>query len=135
MKMSEEQKVIIIPCSGIGKAFGTIGREATYVVVEEMRKGKADTMCLSSIVVGDEESRKLIKSLPCISVDGCPLECAKKNIELSKGRVEASFRVIDVFKDYKDLRTESVTFLDENGRRLAELLAKKIAEKVDELSG
>lgn len=134
-KISEEQKVIIIPCSGIGKAFGTTGREATYIVVEEMRNGKADTLCLSLIVVGDEKSKKLIKSLPCISVDGCPLECAKKNIEFSKGKVEARFRVIDVFKDYKDLRTENVTFLDENGKKLTELLAKKIAEKVDELSG
>lgn len=133
MTMSKKPSVIIIPCSGIGKAFGTIGREATYTVVECLRKDKADTLCLSLLVIGDEESKKLIKTHPCIAVDGCPLECAKKNIEFSGGKVGASFRVIDVFKDHKDLRTESITFLDENGKKLAEFLAKEIAEKVDEL--
>ena len=127
--------VIIIPCSGIGKAFGTVGREATYAVVEDLRKGKADTICLSLLVIGDEKSRELVKTHPCIAIDGCPLECAKKNIEISGGKVGASFRVIDILKNHRDLKTSSVTFLDDNGRKLARILAEEVAKKVDELKG
>jgi len=48
----------IIPCSGIGKSFGTISREATYCVVEDLKKGETDTLCLSLLVKGDEDARQ-----------------------------------------------------------------------------
>jgi uncharacterized metal-binding protein len=128
-----KERIIIVPCSGIGKAFGTVAREATYAVVEDMRKDKATTLCLSLLVMGDKTSRDLVKTHPCIVIDGCPLECAKKNIEVSGGHVAASFRVIDVLKNHRDLKTSSVTFLDDNGRHLARILAEEVAKKVDEL--
>jgi uncharacterized metal-binding protein len=123
---------LIVPCSGIGKAFGTIGRDATYRVVEELRRGATDTLCLSLLVMGDVDAKESVESHRCISVDGCPAECAKKNLELFGARLSASFRVFDLLREHRDLKTQSVTFLDENGRRLGELLAQKIAEKVDE---
>jgi hypothetical protein len=33
------QKVIIVPCSGIGKPYGTVSREAAYEVTEDLRPG------------------------------------------------------------------------------------------------
>ena len=126
--------ILIIPCSGIGKAFGTISREATYWVVEDLKKGKTDTLCLSLLVMGDEDARRLVRSHRCISVDGCPAGCAKKNLELSDARLSADFRVIDLLREHGDLKTQGVTFLDDNGRELAKLLAEKIALKVDELN-
>ena len=128
-----KERVIIVPCSGIGKAFGTVAREATYTVVEDPRKGAAATLCLSLLVMGDETSRDLVKTHPCIAIDGCPLECAKKNIQFSGGRITASFRVIDVLKSHRYLKTDSVTFLDDNGKQLARILAEDVAKKVDEL--
>jgi len=126
--------VLIIPCSGIGKAFGAIGREATYCVVEDLRKGEADTLCLSLLVMGDEDARRLVKSHRCVAVDGCPAECAKKNLELSDAKLVASFRVVDIVREHKNLKPKGVTFLDQDGRKLSKLLAKKIALKIDELN-
>lgn len=128
------EPILVIPCSGIGKAFGTISREATYRVVEDLRKGETDTLCLSLLVMGDEDSRRLVKSHLCIAVDGCPTECARKNLQLSGGQLAANFRVVDLLREHKDLKPQSITFLDENGKRLAEILAEKIASKVDELN-
>ena len=68
-----ERPILIIPCSGIGKPFGTIGRDATFRVVDELRKGRADTNCLSLLVMGDEEATEQIRESECIAVDGCPL--------------------------------------------------------------
>ena len=126
--------IYILPCSGIGKAFGTISREATYCVVEDLRGGETDTLCLSLLVSGDEETRHLIKSHLCIAVDGCPLECAKKNLEFLGAKLAANFRVIDLLKEHRDLKPKSITFLDEDGSKLAKIVANKVALKVDELN-
>ena len=124
--------ILIIPCSGIGKSFGTISRDATYCVVEELRRGETDTLCLSLLVMGDEDARYSVKSHRCIAVDGCPNECAKKNLELSDAKLVANFRVVDILRDNRSLKPNDVTFLDEDGRKLSRILAEKIATKVDE---
>jgi uncharacterized metal-binding protein len=128
------ETIFIIPCSGIGKAFGTISREAAYHVVEDLRKGGTDILCLSLLVMGDEDSNHLVQSHRCITIDGCPLECAKKNLELAGANLAANLRVVDLLKEHRNLKPKSVTFLDEAGRELAKILAEKIASKVDELS-
>lgn len=130
-----ESRILVIPCSGIGKPFGTIGRDATFRVVDDLRKGEADTNCLSLLVMGDEEATRQIQESRCIAVDGCPLECAKKNIEIAGGRIAAHFKVMDLLRENRGLTPREVTFLDKDGSRLAEMLAEKIAAKVDELGG
>ena len=126
--------VLIIPCSGIGKAFGSISREATYCVVEDMKKGETDTLCLSSLVMGDEDAVRSVKSHRCIAVDGCPNECSKKNLQLLDAKLAANYRVIDVLRENRTLKPNAITFLDEDGLKLARILADKIASKIDELN-
>ena len=128
-----EKSILIIPCSGIGKPFGTISRDATFRVVDDLRKGKTETDCLSLLVTGDEEAIKKIQLSRCIAVDGCSLECARKNIEIAGGKIAAHFRVMDLLRENKTLKPRQITFLDEDGTTLSKILAKKIAEKVDEL--
>ena len=124
--------ILIIPCSGIGKSFGTISRDATYCVVEELRRNETDTLCLSLLVMGDEDARRSVKSHRCIAVDGCPNECAKKQLEISDAKLVANFRVVDILRDNRSLKPKDVTFLDEDGRKLSKILAEKIAMKIDE---
>lgn len=133
MKVGKRKKVVLVPCSGIGKALGSVSREATYEVVENLRKGVTDTTCLALIVSGDEETLKLVKNNRCIAVDGCPLQCAAKNVELAGGDLAASFRVVDTLRENRKLKPKSVTFLDHDGQELANLLAEQVAQKVDEL--
>ena len=126
--------ILVIPCSGIGKSFGTISRDATYCVVEELRSGETDTLCLSLLVMGDEDARRSVKSHRCIAVDGCPNECAKKQLELSDAKLVANFRAVDILRDNRSLKPKDVTFLDEDGRKLSRILAEKISMKIDELN-
>ena len=116
MKSSPQKKVIVIPCSGIGKAYGSISRDATYEVTENLRKETTQTLCLALLVSGDQESQQLVRSNKCITVDGCPLQCAEKNVKLAGGDLAASFRVIDVYKENRKLKPKSITFLDSDGR-------------------
>ena len=133
MKAAKQRRIVVVPCSGIGKALGSVSREATYEVVEKLRKGVTDTTCLALIVSGDEETLQLVKNNRCIAVDGCPLQCAAKNLKLAGGDLAASFRVVDTLRENRKLKPKSVTFLDSDGQKLANLLAEQVAEKVDEL--
>ena len=133
MKTGTEEKVIVIPCSGIGKALGSVSREATYELVENLRKGIAKTICLALLVSGDEESIQLVQDNKCIVVDGCPMQCAEKNVRLAGGNLVVSFRVIDSLKENRNLKPIQVTFLDQDGRQLARVVANQIANKMDEL--
>ena len=101
-------------------------------IVEELRKDETDTFCLSLLVMGDEDARRSVKSHRCIAVDGCPNECAKKQLELSDAKLVANFRVVDILRDNRSLKPKDVTFLDEDGRKLSRILAERIATTVDE---
>ena len=128
-----EKKVVVIPCSGIGKALGSVSRDATYEVVDNLRKGVTETTCLALIVSGDEEALRLVRDNRCITVDGCPLQCAEKNVRFGGGDVAASFRVVDALRENRKLKPKTVTFLDHDGQQLSAVLARDIAKKVDEL--
>lgn len=50
-------RIAIVPCSGIGKTFGTVSREAAYAVVEDLRPDRTELVALSLLVLGDEAAR------------------------------------------------------------------------------
>jgi uncharacterized metal-binding protein len=133
MTRLDEERVIIIPCSGIGKAFGSVGREAAYVVMEELRPGCTETMCLSLLTLGDEDARRRVRKHPTITIDGCPTACARVNVEQAGASPAAAFRVFDVFRRHKELRVRSVSDIGEAGEKMARILASDVAAKVDEL--
>jgi uncharacterized metal-binding protein len=128
-----KKPILILPCSGIGKPFGSIARDAVFRVCDELRPGKADTICLSLLVMGDEEARKRISSSRCIVVDGCPMACSRNNVERSGGNIVAEFKVMDLLRENRGLKPREVTFLDEDGEKLSKQLADRMAAKADEL--
>lgn len=130
--MSKSGKIFVISCSGIGKVLGTVGRTAMYEVVEKLRPNEATTVCLPLITIGDETVLKLVRNNSCISVDGCPFQCARKNIEASKGKLVASFMVTDVLRENRGLKPEGVIELNPKGLKLASRLAEKIVRQIDE---
>lgn len=105
-----------------------------YEVVEKLRPNNATTVCLPLLTIGDEEVLKLVRSNRCISIDGCPFQCARKNIETSKGKLAVSFMVTDILRGNKDLKPEAVTELGPKGLKLSSILAQKIARKIDEIN-
>ncbi len=131
--MNDLQRVIIIPCSGIGKAYGSVGREAMYQVVEEMRPAVTGTVCLSLLTLGDADAQAEVRGHPTITIDGCPKACAKVNVQAAGGTPSAEYRVFDVYRAHKELKVRSVSDLGESGREMARILAEEIAAKVDEL--
>jgi len=127
------KQVIIIPCSGIGKSLGTVGRLATYKVTDELRPEKTRTVCLPLLTVGDEETIQLVKKNPCITIDGCPAQCSKKNVEAFHGKLSHQIIVTSVLRENRTLKPTGVIELNPEGNQLAEIIAEKISKKVDEI--
>lgn len=128
------RKVIIVPCSGIGKSYGTVSRVAAYQVTEDDRPDQTRLVPLALLVMGDEESQKILAENPAITIDGCKLACATKMVQQSGGQVAREFAVLDVFRRYRDLKPQGIAELNEGGEKLAIALAKEIDAVVDELT-
>lgn len=112
---------------------GTVGRVAMYEIVEKIRPNDVATVCLPLLTIGDKTVLKLVRNNPCISIDGCPLQCARKNIEASRGKLVAGFMVTDVLRENKNLKPEAVIELGPRGLKLSSILAQKIVKKIDEI--
>ncbi len=126
-----KNKIVVLPCSGIGKAFGEIGRQAVYEAVEEFPPENVATTCLARLMIGDPETKALMNESVVLTVDGCTQDCARKNVVATGGRVERALRVIEAFKEHRDLKPAGVLDLGEAGFKLVHILAEKIKEEID----
>lgn len=129
----QERKVIIVPCSGIGKSYGTVSREAAYEVTEDSRPQATQLVALSLLVLGDEEARAAVAAHPAVTIDGCKLACATKMVRESGGTVVQDFAVLDVYRRYKAFKPQGIAELNEGGQQLAHALAEEINAVVDSL--
>jgi uncharacterized metal-binding protein len=132
---AQSQKVVIVPCSGIGKTYGSVSREAAFELVEDLRADETQLVALSLLVLGDEASLSAVKGSPAITIDGCKLACAKKMVQESGGAVARDFSVLDVYRRYKQFKPQGIAELNEGGQNLASALAAELAEIVDEMVG
>src|SRR5450759_5393234 len=131
--MSHHPCVVVIPCSGIGKAFGTVSREAAYELCENFRPADTNLVALSKLVLGEEDAQARVRGNQAVTIDGCKLMCASKLVKLSGGTVAREVSVLDVFRRYKDLKPEGIAELNQAGKKLARVIAAEISETLDEV--
>jgi len=132
--MSEVKKVVIVPCSGIGKSFGTVSRVAAYQVTEDDRPENTQLIPLALLVMGDEKARQALENCPAVTIDGCQLACATKMVRESGGTVAQEVAVLEFYKKHRDLRPQGIAQLNEGGQKLAVVLAEEVDLIVDELT-
>jgi uncharacterized metal-binding protein len=127
-------KVLIVPCSGIGKSYGSVAREGAYVVTEDLCSEKTRLMPLSLLVLGEDEVRAEMSGTKAVTIDGCKLACAAKVVAASGGTVARGLEVLDVYRRHRDLKPSGIAELDENAHKLAQALALEVKEIVDDLT-
>ena len=130
--MSSTKKVNIIPCSGIGKSFGSVSRLAAYHVTGDDRPADTNLIPLALLVLGDKETNDTVLSYPSITLDGCKLQCAKKMIGECGGEIVRDLVVLDTYRDHRDLKPAGIAELNEAGERLARALADTVDPIVDQ---
>jgi uncharacterized metal-binding protein len=131
--MSKHRTVAVIPCSGIGKAFGTVSREAAYELCENLRPAHTSLVALSKLVLGEQDAQARVRNNPAVTIDGCKLMCASKLVKLSGGSIAREVSVLDVFRRYKGLKPEGIAELNAPGKELARTIAAEISEGLDEI--
>lgn len=131
--MADAKKVMIVPCSGIGKSYGTVSRVAAYQVTEDDRPEASQLIPLALLVLGDEAARAALSENPAITLDGCKLACATKMVQECGGNVAKDFAVLEVFRRYRDFKPQGIGELNEGGLKLADALAKEVDAEVDAL--
>ena len=133
--MTDSKRIVIVPCSGIGKTYGSVSREAAYDVTQDLRPESTRLVPLSLLVLGDEAACAAVADAQAITIDGCKLACATKMVKDSGGTVMKDYAVLDVYRRYKQFKPQGIAELNEGGQQLAHALAEEIASVVDDLSG
>ncbi len=124
-------RVVVVPCSGIGKTHGSVSREAAYELTEDLRPAETCLVALSLLVLGDEEARRTVAGAPAVTIDGCKLACASKMVKQSGGTIAREFDVLEVYRRHRHLKPLGIAELNEDGAELARALAKEVASAVD----
>ncbi len=130
-----KEKVAIVPCSGIGKSYGSVAREGAFQVTEELCPEKTRLVPLALLVLGEEEARSMLADTEVITIDGCKLACAAKVVSGCGGTVAHKIQVLDVFRRHREFKPSGIAELDKKGKHLARVLAEEIKELVEGTAG
>jgi uncharacterized metal-binding protein len=128
-----DDKVLVIPCSGIGKVHGLISRESAYLVADELAPDQTDVVCLALLVREDEETLAKVRRHPCVTIDGCGKACAEKNVEIAGGTVAKAFQVAKALSSHRGSRPGSGSELTEDGWAISREIAEAVAEEAARL--
>ncbi|HUT81073.1 MAG TPA: putative zinc-binding protein [Candidatus Bathyarchaeia archaeon] len=137
--LTTKPKIGIIACSGENLLEGTITRVATRIVVEKLRPHITTILCQPLFMAGDIKNkgggkeREFAKLHKTITVEGCEESCAKYAVERYSAPAAATIYVKEIMKKHPNLKPKMKEELNEDGLKLAEILAQEIAEKIDEL--
>jgi len=131
--LSDKGRVLVIPCSGVGKPLGSVAREAAYQVIEDLRPGMTDIVALSLLTMGDAEAQEKVRAHATITIDGCARACAYKNVQSIGVEPAADLQVVDTYREHRELKVPAVIDIGDTGRELARHLADKVVHEVDRI--
>jgi uncharacterized metal-binding protein len=132
---ADDKPVLVIPCSGIGKVYGLISREAAYLVTDELTPGQTDTLCLGLLIKRDSEALAAIETHHCVAIDGCPKACAEKNLQIAGGRSIRAVQVGDAFKQHQGAKPGTATELTDDGWTIVRDVAALVVNEAARMRG
>lgn len=132
--MKRDNKICIVPCSGIGKSLGSITREAAYIVNQELAPDGTKIVALSRMMM-DETTSNEITGKPAITLNGCTLACATKTVAEKGGKVVKSIAAMDALRQHRGLKPAGIAEMNEDARALARAIAVDIHDFIKNSNG
>lgn len=130
-----DEKVLVIPCSGIGKVHGLMSREAAYLVADELAPQDTDVVCLALLVKGDEKTVAQVQASPSVTIDGCGKACARTNVELAGGQVAKALQVGKFLAGHRGAQPGTGSELTPEGWKITRTIAEAVTDEVTLLCG
>jgi len=131
--VANDKKVLIIPCSGIGKPVGTVSRETAYEIIDNLSKGKAETVCLALLMSQDKETVDKVNYNYVITLDGCAKHCAKKNTEECGKVPDKSYMILKFAAANPDMKPRGIIDIGEGGKALVNTISSNIIMDINSL--
>ena len=129
-------KIAILPCTGVGQVVGTIARQAAYQVCDDLRPNDTVLVCLPALVKGVQEDIDMIQQCPIILIEGCRECCATHALKLKEGRPNITVSVLEVMKGTGlTIKRESRRQLTESELKVVDLVSRRVVDSVDGLKG
>lgn len=129
-----ENKVAVLPCTGVGQVVGTISRQAAYRVCDDERPEDTVLVCLPALVKGVQEDIDMIRMCPVIVVEGCKECCATHALKLQGGNPSAVVSVPKVMQGKRlAIKREARRQLTESEQAVVELVTETVIAEVDRL--
>jgi uncharacterized metal-binding protein len=122
-------KVLVIPCSGIGKVHGLLSRECAYLVADELAPETTEIVCLALLVREDAETLALVRARASLAIDGCVKACAQKNIEIAGGTVARAFQVGRALTAHRGAQPGDGSNLTDQGWAICREVAGEVAQE------
>ena len=126
-------KVCLQPSLGLRKE-AVLGRQALYVVHEDLRPETTVLGCGPALNANVQEDIDFIEMYPVMAVEACDLDCATKLVDKKGKKVARTVRVPELAEELSiDLSSlpEGENIADDHPA--VQSMAKRIAEMVDEL--
>ena len=117
-------KKVVVPCSGIGKAFGAVSREATHLLTDGTHSSDYRTLCLPLLMTEDAEIKRVIEDSEVYTIDGCPAKCASTLVEHAGGKPVMEIMVPKVLAVNRDHKPNTVLDIGDGGRLLCQDIVK-----------
>lgn len=131
--MMKDGKVAVVACAGMDKALGSVARTSVFKVVEILRPGKAELVCLPPLLAGVSSYSEMVKNLPVVAVDGCAERCATKLVVKNGGKIRGRILVPDSAKKH-GLVPKSASDIGLEGEKLAGMIAEEVASMIDKIT-
>ncbi|NOZ22080.1 MAG: hypothetical protein GXP25_13440 [Planctomycetes bacterium] len=129
-----ENKIAILPCTGVGQVVGTIARQAAYLVCDDLKPDDTVLVCLPALVKGVQEDIDMICDCPVIVIEGCKERCATHALQLQDGSPSVTISVRQAMKGKGlKIRREARRALTEPEQIVVQLVSERVVEAIDRL--
>jgi uncharacterized metal-binding protein len=129
--MSQDFKVALVPCGGIGRLVSTVVRQAAYMVAGD-RPDEVVIVSSASLAAGVPEALETARKYPIVIIDGCRPQCATSIASSHDLEIAATVWAPKVVAKHKlSIAGEDRKGLGDKGMKLARKIADEAVEAID----
>ncbi len=121
------EKICILPSSELNTVYGKIGRQASYIICEELLHGKIVLGCMPALFSGVQEDIDFITDYPVVTLEGHSMHHAAKLVKKYSQKVDFEIDIEKLLKDNCiDASDSSAEKLGPNGKKAVKFLSERV---------